>query len=98
MILFKSSEVDRTLLVKPTENVPSLSQDLPHIYLFSSHSVEHTCYKIYEIKKIVKIIELKKIISLVHYAADISMKLKYIILFNFHLDPMSYSPFNAMSI
>lgn len=95
MILFKSSEVDRTLLVKPTENVPSLSQDLPHIYLFSSHSVEHTCYKIYEIKKIVKIIV---IISLVHYAADISMKLKYIILFNFHLDPMSYSPFNAMSI
>lgn len=62
---------------------------------FSSHSVEHTCYKVYEIKKIVKTIV---IISLVHFAADISMKLKYIILFNFHLDPMSYSPFNAMSI
>lgn len=95
MIFFKSSEIDKILLVKPTENVPSLSQDLLHIYLPSSHSVENTCHKIYEIKKIVKIIVT---ISLVLYVADISMKLKYTISFNSQLHPTSYFSFNAMSI
>lgn len=69
MILFKSSEIDKILLIKPTGNVPSLSLK---IYLTSTFllaiQLSMPAIKYMKLKKIVKIIVT---ISLVLYVADI---------------------------